>query len=199
MIKKILNVILVLVILLVGLLLYLQISGNTLSDTQTVENLKLEEYLGTWNELYRSDNIPFQKDCVCGVRAIYEKDDNNADDVFSVLNICVDKLEKNNKNEIEHISYEEAIGQAKITNISGKFLVSFRLINSVPFSPISAEYNVLYFDNDYAIVNGGDYYWILSREDVSEVDEFERDFILNIAENDYSVPIDNMKDTLSCE
>jgi lipocalin len=129
-------------------------------NTETVESLDLDRYLGEWYEIARFDHF-FE----CGMshnKAVYALCENGD---ISVTNSGV----KNGKTK-------EISGIAKTTKNPGLLHVSF-------FKPFHADYRVLYVDEDYqyALVGCGnsDYLWMLSR--TPQLDDNAKNILLNEA------------------
>jgi apolipoprotein D and lipocalin family protein len=118
-------------------------------NLQTVNNLDIDKYLGTWHEIARFDHS-FEKGCD-NVTATYTK---NADGSIGVLNKC---LLADGKEKV-------AKGKAYFRDLKmqnkGELKVTF-------FWPFFGHYNILELDEkyQYALVSGSDdgYLWILSR------------------------------------
>jgi lipocalin len=116
-------------------------------NKETVKELDLNRYLGTWYEIARFDHR-FERGLV-GVTATYSLRD---DGKIKVLN-------QGQKNSLDgELSVAE--GKAKLTGDPGKLKVSF-------FWIFYADYFVLELDNDYqwALIGSRSdkYLWILSR------------------------------------
>jgi len=118
-------------------------------NMETVKNVDLHKYLGTWYEIARFDHS-FERGLV-GVTATYTL---RPDGKITVLN-------QGYKNSLDG-KHSKATGKAKIPDPAepGKFKVSFFLFFYAP-------YNILELDADYrwALIGSGgpDYLWILSR------------------------------------
>lgn len=128
------------------LLLLIGLSGcEEKLPLETVENVNLERYQGTWYEIARIPN-QFEKDLI-KVTANYTIKDNGR---IRVLNQGYNT--KKGKNE-------KAIGEAKVVG-PGKLKVTF-------FKPFYGDYYIMELDKDYQYVLVGspsrDYLWILSR------------------------------------
>lgn len=113
----------------------------------TVKEVSLERYLGTWYEIARYDQS-FQKGC-SNVTATYSlKEDGD----IKVVNRCTTQEDKN----------KEAIGSAyTIDETNSKLKVTF-------FWPFYGKYWILMLDKEYTYAVIGDpsrkYLWILSRK-----------------------------------
>lgn len=125
-----------------------QTSKNEI-DMETVKNLELDKYLGTWYEIARFDHS-FERDLV-GVTATYSM---RKDGKIKVVN-------QGYKHSLDG-KLSQAVGKAKIPNPNepGKLKVSF-------FWIFYADYFVLELADDYSYALVGSsspkYLWILSR------------------------------------
>lgn len=129
-------------------------TNEPLPPLQTVSQVDIPRYLGTWFEIARYPNR-FQKDCVAS-RATYTlRDDGN----LSVLNECYDKAKPG--------KLRSAHGKAWVVDplSSAKLKVSF-------FWPFSGDYWIIDLgqEYEYAVVGHPQrkYLWILSREETME-------------------------------
>jgi lipocalin len=124
-------------------------TNSQMIDTNTVKELDLNRYLGTWYEIARFPHS-FEKDLV-GVTATYSMRD---DGKIKVVNQGYEKTLEG--------KLSVAIGKAKIPNKAepAKLKVSF-------FWIFYGDYFVLELDKDYQYVMIGSsspkYFWILSR------------------------------------
>jgi apolipoprotein D and lipocalin family protein len=112
----------------------------------TVKEVSIERYLGTWYEIARYDQS-FQQGC-SDVTATYSLKDNGD---IKVVNRCTTK---------EH-TFKESIGSAYATDVTNsKLKVTF-------FWPFYGNYWIVMLDSDYTYAVVGDpsrkYLWILSR------------------------------------
>jgi len=126
---------------------------------QTVNNVDLEKYLGTWYEIARYEHY-FEKGCR-DVTATYSL---KKDGDIKVINRCT-------KGDGEK---KEAVGTAYIVNDdNSKLKVSF-------FRPFYGDYWIIMLDSDYQYAVVGDpsrkYLWILSR--TPKIDEETKESIL---------------------
>ena len=124
-------------------------SKTTFENPRTVEDFKLDSYLGTWYEIARTDNR-FEK----GLEQVTANYTLNEDGTVKVLNKGFSP---------EKDKWKQAEGKAKFREerSDGKLKVSF-------FGPFYADYNIMELDENYqyALIIGDnlDYLWILSRE-----------------------------------
>lgn len=124
-------------------------TDSSFKNPDTVDNFKLDSYLGTWYEIARTDNR-FEK----GLEQVTAHYSLNENGTVKVVNKGFDP-EKN--------KWKQAEGKAKFREkeTDGKLKVSF-------FGPFYADYNIMELDENYqyALVIGDnlDYLWILSRE-----------------------------------
>jgi len=155
-------------LLLSAVLLFLnggcQTENKSEMNKETVKELNLNRYLGTWYEIARFDHN-FEKG-LTGVTATYLLSD---DGKIKVIN-------QGYKNVLDgKLSIAE--GKAKLTDDPGKLKVSF-------FWIFYADYFVLELDNDYqwALVGSSSskYLWILSR--TPKLDDNVKNMILQKAE-----------------
>lgn len=122
--------------------------SNKYPPLETVKNVDLQKYKGTWYEIARFDHF-FEKGCK-NVTATYEiKDDGD----LRVINRCT---------KIDDNETKEATGVAYATDISNsKLKVSF-------FRPFYGDYWILDLASDYSYVLVGspsrELLWILARE-----------------------------------
>lgn len=135
-------------ILLSLVLTFFTACSNKYEKLDTVENVDINKYLGTWYEIARNPHS-FEKDCK-NVKATYSLKKNNK---IKVTNTCVN---------INTNKQTEAIGSAYSTNKSNsKLKVTF-------FWPFYGNYWILMLDKDYSYAVIGEplreYLWILSRE-----------------------------------
>lgn len=133
---------------------------ESLPPLETVEQVELDRYLGTWYEI-ASYPQRFQKDCT-GTTANYSlRDDGRID----VLNRC-------HKHTLDG-KLDEAKGLARVVDeqTNAKLEVSF-------FRPFWGDYWIIQLDDDYeyAVVGhpGRDYLWILSREPTMDDATYEQ-------------------------
>jgi apolipoprotein D and lipocalin family protein len=120
------------------------------------EPIDLEQYMGKWYEIRRSDN-PFQRKCISGTTtATYTLLDDKK--TVKVENVC------------ETVSGQTiAVGTAWM---SGPRTLSITFLPFVPFLPrvlahvFSSSYIIKYVSHDYkyAVVRSGKLWWILSKE-----------------------------------
>ncbi len=131
------------------LILLLLLSGGcskSYPNLNTVDNVELQKYLGTWYEIARYEHV-FEKGCR-DVSATYSmKEDGD----IKVLNRCMK----------EDGTLTEAIGVAyPVDEDNSKLKVSF-------FRPFYGDYWILMLDTDYSYAVVGEpsreYLWILSR------------------------------------
>lgn len=127
-----------------------------LPAVQSVPQVNLDRYIGTWHEVARFP-MRFQKQCVGDVTANYSKMDNGK---IKVINRC----------RTQDGSLDEADGSARVVDNTGnaQLKVSF-------FWPFSSDYWIIGLDPDYrwAVVGNPNrkYLWILSRsKDLSAAD-----------------------------
>ncbi|MGB6129534.1 MAG: lipocalin family protein [Psychrilyobacter sp.] len=125
----------------------------------SLEIFSLENYLGKWVEVARTDN-KFEKG-LTEVTANYFKEDNK----IKVVNRGWSE---------EKQKWSESRGYIKETPKPGRLKVSF-------FRPFYGSYNVLHVDKDYkyALVGGGasKYLWILKRKDVEISEELLKKYL----------------------
>ena len=121
-----------------------------------VSNFDLEEYLGKWYEVARTNNS-FERGC-SNVTAFYKI---RKDGGIDVLNSCI----KNGK-----MKEAKGVGYFKGLREVGELRVSF-------FRPFYGIYRVIYIDKEYqnAIVYGGseEYVWILSKNKILSVEKLK--------------------------
>ena len=126
-------------------------SVTTASDT--VQELDLNRYQGTWYEVARLPNW-FQKKCRRDITAIYEW---RPDGKITVINTCVSKEGKRTK--------AKGVARLQTSDSPSKLEVSF--FSVLGFRPGWGDYWVFYLDRDYNLAVVGDrnlkYAWILSR------------------------------------
>ena len=140
-------------------------SKTTFKNPETVDNFKLDSYLGTWYEIARTDNR-FEK----GLEQVTANYSLNEDGTVKVLNKGFSP---------EKDKWKQAEGKAKFREkeTEGKLKVSF-------FGTFYADYNIMKLDENYqyALVIGEnlDYMWILSRE--TSIPETVKDNYLKKAE-----------------
>ena len=132
-------------------------------EVNTVENVDIEKYMGTWYEIQRIPNS-FQKKCIGNVTANYTlKEDGNV----RVVNSC---LEQDGKTDT-------AKGLARVLDreTNAKLQVSFVSLFGIYF--FWGNYWILYLDEDYQNAVVGDpskkYGWILSRNSELTPEELE--------------------------
>lgn len=128
------------------------LTGCKTQPLDTVQNVDLERYQGTWYEITKIPNR-FEKNLI-KVQANYTLKENGRIEV------------KNTGFNTKTNKFEEAIGEAKV-NGPGKLGVSF-------FKPFYGDYYIMELDDDYEWVLVGspsrDYLWILAREpEISDV------------------------------
>lgn len=120
-----------------------------LPPVQSVANVDLARYIGTWHEIARFA-MYFQNQCVGDVTANYSKMDNGK---IKVINRC----------RTQDGKFDQAEGSASVVENTGnsQLKVSF-------FWPFRADYWVIGLDPDYrwAVVGNPNrkYLWILSRD-----------------------------------
>ncbi|HHO42156.1 MAG TPA: hypothetical protein ENN12_02245 [Epsilonproteobacteria bacterium] len=141
-------------------LLFVGCNKGDYPPLQTVKQVDLERYLGTWYEIARYEHM-FQKDCKAS-KATYAK---REDGRISVLNECLTFDGK----------LKDAKGVARVVDslTNSKLEVSF-------FGPIWGDYWIIMLDEEYSYAVIGHpnrkYLWILSRTPKLPKDKL--DFIL---------------------
>ena len=125
-----------------------------------MQDLDLERYLGKWYEIAKKP-FPMEKDCDFA-EAYYTW--NEKEKVMLIRNTCLDENRKVKR---------ESLGRARIPDMNNKSKLKVKFSGTDAW-PGEGDYVVLYTDYDkYAIVGGGPFLWILSRnpkmpkEDVS--------------------------------
>lgn len=122
------------------------LTGCKTQPLDTVQNVDLVKYQGTWYEITKIPN-KFEKNLI-KVQANYTLKENGRIEV------------KNTGFNTKTNKFEEALGEAKV-NGPGKLGVSF-------FKPFYGDYYIMELDEDYQWVLVGspsrDYLWILARE-----------------------------------
>lgn len=128
-------------------------AGN--EKLQTVQNVDLKNYLGTWHEIARKP-MYFQKKCDYNVTADYSLNENGS---IKVDNRCYDKNGK----------LQQSIGEAFVQNApaNSKLKVSF-LPKALRWLPVGrGDYWILKLDENYQVALIGTpnkkYLWLLSR------------------------------------
>ena len=126
--------------------LALGLSGCKTAELETVDNVDIERYQGTWYEITKIPNR-FERNLI-KVTATYTLKDNGRITVF------------NSGFNTKKGKQQDAIGEAKV-NGPGKLGVSF-------FKPFYGDYYIMALDQDYQWVLVGspsrDFLWILARE-----------------------------------
>ena len=148
-----------------------EIKISVISYYRNKMNSDLSRYYGRWYEVARTAN-PFERDCVASM-ADYIPSVYNSDGPFTVVNTCFRK----------DGTWYQTIGQVEKSS-SGQLVVKFnyelgpkgsRAIDTPP-----GQYNILWTDYDnYSIVGGGPFSWILSR--TPQLTEAKMDFLLRKA------------------
>ncbi len=103
-------------------------------EAEPVKNFRLGEYLGTWYEIGRSKNIPYEKSYAYDIKAIYER---LTDKSISVRNSC-----------FEYEKKVSILGEAKFKNKTdtGNLIVTFgrnwftRWLMAGPYKVIETDY-----------------------------------------------------------
>ncbi len=131
-------------------------------SSETQKDFDIHRYMGTWYEISRVPNFPWEKDCDFAT-AFYTF--NPETKTINIRNTCLDS----NKNV-----KRESFGIAKPTETPSKLKVKFEE------SPYEGDYYVNWTDyTKYAIVGGpaGQFVWILSRTETVPKKDFP--FLLN--------------------
>ncbi len=153
-------------ILIISIAISINCFAEKTNPINTVANVDLKKYTGTWYEIAKISNR-FQKKCVSDTTATYELSDHGR---ISVVNKCVDK----NGNLIV------AKGIAKIvdTNSNSKLKVSFFSIFG--WYLFWGDYWIIGLGDDYAIIGHPDrkYGWILSRTPQLSQEKMEEIFLI---------------------
>jgi apolipoprotein D and lipocalin family protein len=158
--------------------------SNKYPQLQTVKNVNINKYLGTWYEIVRKPNR-FEKDCK-NVTANYSKEIDNIKEndkdknIIKVINKCT-KISTNKTSQ--------ALGEAyNIDKTNSKLKVSF-------FWPFWGDYHIIILDKDYKYVVVGEpsreYLWILARQ--KKLDKNIVDNILKKLKKEYKY---NIKDII---
>lgn len=144
---------------------------------ETVSNLDLDQYLGTWYEIARLPTN-FEKNLEC-VTATYASKDNGKIDVL------------NKGYNVKKEKWEQANGSAKVPDSDkpGEIKVTF-------FWPFYGDYYVIDLDDDYQYALVGSpsrkYLWILARS--SDVDENIYNQLVELAK-DKGFPVEQLHKT----
>ncbi|ENV15698.1 MULTISPECIES: lipocalin family protein [Acinetobacter] len=146
-------------------------AGN--EKIQTVNNVDLKRYLGTWHEIARKP-MYFQKKCDYNVTADYSLNENGS---IKVDNRCYDKNGK----------LQQSIGEASVQNAptNSKLKVSF-LPKALRWLPVGrGDYWILKLDENYQVALIGTpnkkYLWLLSRS--QQLDPATTEEYLNYAKS----------------
>lgn len=146
-------------------------AGN--EKIQTVKNVDLKRYLGTWHEIARKP-MYFQKKCDYNVTADYSLNENGS---IKVDNRCYDKNGK----------LQQSIGEASVQNAptNSKLKVSF-LPKALRWLPVGrGDYWILKLDENYQVALIGTpnkkYLWLLSRS--QQLDPATTEEYLNYAKS----------------
>lgn len=132
---------------------------------ETVEQVNLERYTGTWHEIAR---IPsgFESHCAGNVTAEYRLLKNGGIDV---TNRCLTKRG----------SYDVSAGVARVVKNSGNAKLEVSFVQYFDWRPFWGDYWIIGLDPDYqwAVIGtpGRDYGWILSRD--TQLDDATRHHI----------------------
>ena len=116
-----------------------------------MENFVLNKYLGRWYEIAKKP-FPMEKDCnFAEANYTWSPEEN----VMLIRNTCLDE----NRNV-----KRESLGRARIPDMNNKSRLKVKFSGPDAW-PGEGDYVVLYSDYDkYAIVGGGPFLWILSRQ-----------------------------------
>lgn len=131
---------------------------------ETVSQVDLDRYVGTWYEIARLPNS-FQDQCAGNVTADYNRlDDGN----IEVVNRCVDK-----KGVLD-----EAHGVARVVDRSSNAKLEVSFVSLFGWRLFWGDYWILYLDDDYSHVVVGTpnrkYAWILARTRSLSAQAWER-------------------------
>jgi len=146
--------------------LWLGIGAAVHPPLQTVDNVDLQRYAGTWYEIARLPNR-FQEQCVGEVVAHYVL---RADGLLEVLNGC--RIGSDEREEVEGIA-RPVPGDSSGARLEVRFAPAW--LSWLP--PVWGDYWILYVDEDYqsALVGSPDrrYLWILSRQPRLDPGQFQ--------------------------
>ncbi len=132
-----------------------------------VENIDIQKYSGTWNEIARTPNW-FERNCSTDITAEYGILPNGH---ISVVNQCKSRLNRNDS--------ARGVGRKKDSSSqAGHFKVTFapKWIRVLPF--VWADYCVLFVDQNYQYAVVGEpkrkYLWFLARTKIVPAEKYDQ-------------------------